>query len=422
MKGFFSLFFVVLMGSFAAFAQHDDHEAQHTDNMHQDDDHATGPCGIAAHHEAEEYPMSETAFHHISDQNVFSIGPLQLPLPCILYEPGKGVSVFSSKHFNPDSHGHGATTHKGFVLQYGIVKRIKDHAFPEGEQVEVSGYKDEDKVINDKELREVSYACINGELYELESSSKADFGLFGGAVNTFYDFSITKNVLSMLLTAFLLGWMFIAVAKRYQQREGQAPKGMQSFIEPIYIFIRDDVAKSMIGEEKYERFLPFLMSIFFFILALNLVGMVPFFGNPNITGNLAVTLTLAIFAFLVTNLNGNANYWQHIFWMPGIPVPVKIIMAPIEILSLFLKPFTLLVRLFANITAGHIVVLSFVGLIFIFGEMGTNVTGGVIGIVVSVLLTMFMSALELLVAFIQAFIFAILTASYIGAAVIEDHH
>jgi F-type H+-transporting ATPase subunit a len=192
-------------------------------------------------------------------------------------------------------------------------------------------------------------------------------------------------------------------------------------MEPIYIFIRDDVAKAMIGP-KYERFMPFLMSIFFFILVLNLVGQIPFVGNPNVTGNLAVTLVLALFTFFITNLNGNKHYWQHIFWMPGIPWAVKILMTPIEILGLFLKPITLMVRLFANITAGHIVVLSFVGLIFIFGEMGQNAVGGYGGAVVSVLLTLFMSAIELLVAFIQAFIFAILSASYIGMAVADDHH
>jgi F-type H+-transporting ATPase subunit a len=269
--------------------------------------------------------------------------------------------------------------------------------------------------------KQIAFVCYEGARYELETASTADFGLFGGGITSFYNFSISKNVLTMFLTALLLGWMFITIARRYKRREGQAPSGIQSFMEPIYIFIRDDVAKAMIGP-KYERFMPFLMSIFFFILVLNLVGQIPFVGNPNVTGNLAVTLVLALFTFFITNLNGNKHYWQHIFWMPGIPWAVKILMTPIEILGLFLKPITLMVRLFANITAGHIVVLSFVGLIFIFGEMGQNAVGGYGGAVVSVLLTLFMSAIELLVAFIQAFIFAILSASYIGMAVADDHH
>jgi F-type H+-transporting ATPase subunit a len=155
---------------------------------------------------------------------------------------------------------------------------------------------------------------------------------------------------------------------------------------------------------------------------LNLVGQIPFIGNPNVTGNLSVTLVLALLTFLITNLNGNGHYWQHIFWMPGIPLAVKLLMTPIEIIGLFLKPITLMVRLFANMTAGHIVILSFVGLIFIFGKMGESIVGGYGGALVSVLLTLFMSAIELLVAFIQAFIFTILSASYFGMAVAEEHH
>ena len=167
--------------------------------------------------------------------------------------------------------------------------------------------------------------------------------------------------------------------------------------------------------------MPFIMSLFFFILALNLVGQIPFFGNPNVTGSLAFTIVLAIFTFIVTNIHGNSNYWKHVFWMPGIPWPVKIILTPVEVMGVFLKPVTLTVRLFANITAGHIVLLSFIGLTFIFGDMGQSVGGGVLGAVVGVLLGIFMSGIELLVALLQAFIFAILSASYIGAAVADDH-
>ena len=164
------------------------------------------------------------------------------------------------------------------------------------------------------------------------------------------------------------------------------------------------------------------MALFFFILALNLFGQIPFFGGANVTGNLAFTMALALFTFFVTNLSGKKDYWEHVFWMPGVPAGIKaVIITPVEILGLFIKPFTLMLRLFANITAGHIVVLSFIGLIFIFGKSGASIGGASLGAVVSVPLTIFMMAIELLVAFIQAFVFTILTASYIGAA-IEEHH
>jgi len=194
-------------------------------------------------------------------------------------------------------------------------------------------------------------------------------------------------------------------------------------MEPFFTFIRDEVTLPMIGEKHYERFQPFIMTLFFFILVCNLLGLIPFFpGSANVTGNLGVTMALALFTFIVTNINGNAHYWQHIFWMPGIPAWVKIILTPVEILSLFIKPFSLMIRLFANISAGHIIILSLIGLMFIFGENGQDFGGAVLGGVIGGLFTAFMNLIELLVAFLQAFIFAILSASYIGAAVEEGHH
>jgi F-type H+-transporting ATPase subunit a len=165
------------------------------------------------------------------------------------------------------------------------------------------------------------------------------------------------------------------------------------------------------------------MSLFFFILILNLLGLVPFFpGSANVTGNLAVTLTLAVITFIVTNINGNGHYWEHILWMPGIPAWVKIILTPVEILGLFIKPFSLMIRLFANISAGHIIILSLIGLIFLFGNNGQSIGGAATGVLIGGLFTAFMNLIELLVAFLQAFIFAILSASYVGAAVEEGHH
>jgi F-type H+-transporting ATPase subunit a len=211
-------------------------------------------------------------------------------------------------------------------------------------------------------------------------------------------------------------------AKGYANRKGMAPKGIQSFMEPVILYIRDEVAIPFIGEKRYEGFLPLLLSIFFFILGLNLWGQVPFLGGTNVTGSLTVTMVLAILVFLISNFNGNKHYWQHLFWMPGVPVMVKPLLAIIEIMSLFIKPLTLMLRLAGNITAGHIAILSFIGLIFIFGESGHNMTGGIIGAVLSTLLTLFMMAIELIVAFIQAYVFTLLSASYIGAAVEEHEH
>ena len=226
----------------------------------------------------------------------------------------------------------------------------------------------------------------------------------------------------MLLISLLLGWAFISIAKAYRNRGNMAPSRLQSFIEPIFLFIQDEVAKPFLGK-KWEKFLPMLLALFFFILGLNLFGQVPIFGGSNVTGNLAVTAVLAIITFVVVTINGNKNYWSHILWMPGVPAVIKVlILTPVEILGMFIKPFTLMLRLFANITAGHIVVMSFIGLIFIFGKLGTSPAGVAAGTIVSIPLTMFIMAIELLVAFIQAYVFTLLTASYIGAATEEAHH
>ncbi|MFZ1255194.1 MAG: F0F1 ATP synthase subunit A, partial [Saprospiraceae bacterium] len=200
-----------------------------------------------------------------------------------------------------------------------------------------------------------------------------------------------------------------------------APKGAQLLMEPLVIFIQEEVAKPFLGP-KWERFLPMLLSIFFFVLGLNLFGQIPFLGGSNVTGNLSFTMVLALIAFIVVNFNGNKHYWEHIFWMPGIPAWVKIILTPVEVLGVLIKPLTLMLRLFANITAGHMAILIFISLIFIFGNSGANTAAGLGASVGSGLLTVFMMSIELLVAMIQAFVFTLLTASYIGAATEEHHH
>ncbi|RSK30208.1 F0F1 ATP synthase subunit A [Hymenobacter metallilatus] len=225
-----------------------------------------------------------------------------------------------------------------------------------------------------------------------------------------YDFSITKNVASLLLSAALLLIVFTAVARGYAKRGSGAPKGIQSFFEPIIVFIRDEVAKKSIGP-KYERYMPYLLTVFFFIWFNNLMGLMP--GGANLTGNIAVTLTLAVLTLLITLFSSNKNYWHHIFATPGVPKPLLPIMIPVELIGIVVKPFSLMVRLFANITAGHIVTLSFISLIFIFQSIYVSP--------VSVAFGLFINVLELMVAILQAYIFTLLTAMYIGGAV-EEHH
>lgn len=366
----------------------------------------------------ESYDPVSTVMTHISDANEFHIWKgVHIPLPCFLYAPSEGWTVMSSGQFD---HGHKAVDK--YVLNHGRVNRISSDDFPMGE-VEIGEIQYKEVSRADGKTKEIAYISYEGEDFILDKPSTLDGGVLGGGITSFYDFSITKNVFTMLLAAVLLILVFNAVAKGYKDNHGKAPKGIQSLFEVMFVFIRDEVTKPMIGEGKYERFQPFLMSLFFFILFCNLFGLIPFFpGGVNITGNLAVTFTLAIFTFVVTNINGNKHYWEHVFWMPGIPAWVKIILTPVEIMALFIKPFSLMIRLFANISAGHIIILSLIGLIFLFGDNGNSVGGAAVGGVIGMMFTAFMNLIELLVAFLQAFIFVILSASYIGAAVGDHHH
>lgn len=402
---------------------HDHSGHNHSGHNHSGHDHAAaghGDHGCAMHHHGP-FDVAETAMHHIGDANVYSIGPLQIPLPVILYAPDHGLKTMMSSAFKPEllGHGNGHVAVDGYVLHGGTIKRVADKSFPMGE-VEVKGFRHGHTIKEGKEV-EASYVCTGEQEYILDAKSTADAGLFGGGITSFYDFSLTKNVVTMLLVCFFLFMMFRSVAKAYGKRDGEAPSGLQSLMETVIVFLRDEVAIPFIGY-KWERYFGFLMSVFFFILGLNLFGQVPFFGGSNVTGNLGVTMVLAIIAFLVTNLSGNSHYWSHLFLAPGVPWFVKIILIPVEIMGMFIKPLTLMLRLFANITAGHIVMIVFVGLIFIFGKSGESVGGALGASVGSTLLTMFMMAIELIVAFVQAFVFTILTASYIGAATEEAHH
>lgn len=322
-------------------------------------------------HEKEKFNAGELIMEHISDAHDWHLwGHTAIPLPVILYSD-KGLDVFSSAQFE---HGHAVYHGKyDYKLEKGHIK-----------VVDTAGYEDE------------------------------------AATAKLYDISITRNVFAIFMTIGLMLWMFLSAAKMYKRNPGQAPKGIQSVVEPLIIFVRDEVVKPAIGEKKYQKYLPFLLTVFFFIWISNLLGLIPVIGGANVTGNIAVALTLAALVFVITMFSGNANYWRHIVAMPGVPVGVLVLLTPIEIISVFLKPFVLMIRLFANILAGHIIALSFFSLIFIFAEMSAGLGFGVS--ILSVAFTVFMGFLELLVAFLQAYVFTLLSAMYFGAAVEEHHH
>jgi len=325
---------------------------------------STAGTGHGDHGEADFEP-TEVIMEHISDSHDWHLwGHTSLPLPVILYTD-KGFEVFLSSAFH-----HGEHDHQGKHYTYRLVDK--------------------------KKIRVVNAA---GEIDE-EASARV------------WDFSITKNVASMFLAVTILLLIFTSVARTYKKREGKAPKGLQSFLEPIILFVRDDIARPNIGHQ-YARFMPLLLTIFFFIWVNNLLGLIPIFpGAANVTGNIAVTFVLAFVVLVVVNVNGNKYYWKHIL-TPDVPWWLYPIMIPVELVGVISKPFALMIRLFANITAGHIIILSLISLIFVFKSLAIAP--------VSLAFVLFMNVLELLVAALQAFIFTLLTALFIGMAV-EEHH
>jgi F-type H+-transporting ATPase subunit a len=233
-----------------------------------------------------------------------------------------------------------------------------------------------------------------------------------------YDFSITKNVACMILGAVLLIVMMLSVAKSYKVRGSKkAPKGLQSLMEPIILFIRDEVVRPNIPGKRGEKFVPFILTIFFFILINNLLGLLP--GSANVTGNIAVTAALALISFVVMMITTDRHFWGHII-NPPVPFGVKLILAPVELIGVFTKPVSLMIRLFANILAGHIIILSIISLVFIFGSL--NKVAGYGFLPITMIFNIVMMFLELLVAFIQAFIFANLTSVFIGQSMEHAHH
>jgi F-type H+-transporting ATPase subunit a len=366
----------------------------------------------------EKFNAGEMILHHVQDAHEihFFTTPsghhYSLHLPIILYTD-KGFDVFSSARFMDENHDPAAYTSEKtgytFSLEHEHISIVtpNDHNHEEMHTEKVV-----DSMMND------SMVSDSAEVMAVELVSESHEGEHHAEGPAVYDLSITKTVAGMFLTMIILFWLFFTAAKGYKTNKGKAPKGIQSFLEPLIIFVRDEVAKPSIGKH-YEKFTPFLLSVFFFIWVGNILGLIPFLGGLNITGNIAVTLVLALFAFGVTTINGNANYWKHIFATPGVPVWLLPIMVPIELLGMINKPVVLMLRLFANITAGHIIILSFVSLIFIFGETSVGTGYGVS--VGSVVFLVFMTCLEVLVAFLQAYVFTLLSALYFGMAT-EEHH
>jgi F-type H+-transporting ATPase subunit a len=324
----------------------------------------------------EKFNAGQVIIDHITDSHEWHLwGHTSMPLPIIVYHKERGLTCFSSARFE-----HGHKTYNGYKMEGKKVVAVSTLASEDAH----------DTPVNEELTKDV------------------------------WDISITKNVFAMFISMGILLLIFLSVAKAYKRRDGLAPSGLQSFLEPIIVFVRDDIARPSIGEKRYARYMPFLLTVFFFVWINNLLGLIPIipFG-ANVTGNIAVTMTLALITFVITLFTANKNYWRHVFAMPGVPIPVLFILTPVEILGVFIRPFVLMMRLFANITAGHIVILAFVSLIFIFGQQS-----GVVGWAVSplsVLFVVFMSVLELLVATLQAYVFTLLSSIYFGSA-IEEHH
>lgn len=354
--------------------EHETHAAEHVQDAHHD----------AQHSDAEEaFDPSTLIMHHIADAHEFHAwgdheSGFTLPLPVILWTEGGLVSFLSSEFHHDDAGTH--------VVEKNGQRLVKYH-----EKIYYAA-----DVPNDHGAY-VTY--VEGEDHAVANERPLDF-------------SITKNVFSLLMSALVLILLFSAAGRSY--KNGLVARGIGSFLEPLVVFVRDEIARPNIGEERYKKFMPYLLTLFFFIWMNNLIGLIPFFPfSSNLTGNIAVTFTLAFMTLIVTNVSANGGYWKHIF-MPPMPWPLWIVMIPVELIGVISKPFALMVRLFANITAGHIIILSLTSLIFIFQSMAIAP--------VSVVFVLFMNFIELLVAALQAYIFTLLSALFIGLAHVDEHH
>lgn len=326
--------------------------------------------------EGQEEDYTSIVMHHIADSHDYHLfdwngHPISLSLPIILWTD-QGLVTFLSSEFHHDD--------KGAVV---VAK---------GNQY---------------------FTRVHGQIYYTDAQGRLFYDENHQVTNARpLDFSITKNVLLLFLIALLMVLAFTSIARSYKKNP-KAPKGLANLLEMLIVFVRDDIARPNIGDRKYERYMPYLLTVFFLILMGNLLGLVPIISGT-LTNDIIFTGTLALLTFLITTFSGNGHYWKHIFATPGVPVWLAPIMIPVEVIGMLTKPFSLMIRLFANITAGHIIILSLVGLIFTFKTVLVSP--------VSVAFALFISILELLVAFIQAYVFTLLSALFIGGAVAEEHH
>lgn len=373
------------------------HEEHHQDSAHHETvvekiehaEHAELDLHESPEHK-EAFNATEMIMHHIADAHSFHLwgeghDAVSIGLPIILYTEN-GLVTFCSSDFHHDIDGKVVVEKDGqrFVNAHEHIYYANETADAHGSFVS-HDVEDDSKITNAAPL----------------------------------DFSITKNVVTMFTGVLIILLLFITTARFYKKNgHNTAPRGLAGFMEPLVLYVRDEIARPNIPHAKVDKFLPYLLTVFFFIWVNNLLGLIPFFpGSSNLTGNISVTLTLAVFTMLITNLNGNKAYWGHIFNTPGVPWWLKFpipLMPAVELIGVIAKPFALMIRLFANITAGHIIILSLVSIIFIFenaGWAGLSVPFG-----------LFMSVLELLVAALQAYVFTMLSALFIGMAVEEAHH
>lgn len=334
--------------------------------------HSGEPAGN--HAVQEDFNAGKMIMEHIMDAHDWHLWdwnghPVSVSLPIIIYDEARGFSFFGSGNFH-----HGETPYDGYALVHEKIIAVNA-----------------DGSINEEKTAKV------------------------------WDFSITKNAVALLFSCVLLLIIFLTVAKRYRTNPDEAPKGLQALLEPVILFVRDDVAKLSI-KHNHERYMPYLLTIFFFIWINNLLGLIPIIpGGANVTGNVAVPIVMAAFTFFIMMAVSNKHYWQHVLWMPGVPIAIKPLMMAIELIGVFIKPIVLVVRLFANITAGHIVILVFISLIFIFGDNGNSTAGGFIASVPAIAFAIFLNMLEILVGAIQAYVFTLLSAIYFGMATEKAH-
>ena len=360
-KCFIAFVTITLLFCFNGSAQHGEHTA--TTTTHETAPAAEGHEGAVG----DKFDPVPLIMHHVSDANEYNLfADFTIPLPVIIYNKTTGAWFKTSSSNFHAHHGDGT--------------------------VEVDGY-----VMSHSRVHPTDYT------------------------QSYIDFSITKNVFVMMMGLLILTLIFISLTKKYKNTHGQAPKGLQSVLEPVFDFIINDIAKQNIGKN-YQKFSVYLICVFFFILISNLLGLIPFLGSANVSGNTSFTIVLAIITFLMINVFAKRDYWIHTFAMPGVPKPLLLILTPLEIMGLFIKPLALLLRLFGNITGGHIAILSIASMIFIMGEVGKNMVGSGIGAVIALPLLVFVNGLEVFVAFMQAYVFTLLSAIFIGIAQEEHHH